>query len=72
MNLDNQGIEKLVKNYDQDSKALKKDLLKICWFMRGGVTYDQSHLLTPDERQIIGKIIEENLETTKTTQLPFF
>jgi len=40
--------------------------------MRGGLTYDQAHLLTPEEREFIGKIIEENLETTKESGLPFF
>lgn len=72
MNLSNEEIEKLVADYDRDTKAVKKDLLKLCWFMRGGLTYDQAHLLTPEEREFIGKIIEENLETTKESGLPFF
>jgi len=70
--LSNEEIEKLVADYDRDTKAVKKDLLKLCWFMRGGLTYDQAHLLTPEEREFIGKIIEENLETTKESGLPFF
>lgn len=40
--------------------------------MRGGLTYNESFLLTPEEREIIGKIIEENLNTTKESGLPFF
>jgi hypothetical protein len=72
LNLSNEEIEKLVADYDRDTKAVKKDLLKLCWFMRGGLTYDQAHLLTPEEREFIGKIIEENLETTKESGLPFF
>ncbi len=72
MNLDASGIDDMVKVYEKDSKAIKQELLKICWFMRGGITYDQSHMLTPEEREIIGKIIEENLKTTKESGLPFF
>jgi len=72
LNLDASGIDDMVKVYEKDSKAIKQELLKICWFMRGGITYDQSHMLTPEEREIIGKIIEENLKTTKESGLPFF
>lgn len=72
MNLDADGIDAFVKVYDNETKAIKQELLKICWFMRGGITYDQSHLLTHEEREIIGKIIEENLKTTKESGLPFF
>lgn len=72
MNLDTEGIVKLINDYDRDSKAIKQELLKMSWFMRGGLSYDQAHLLTPDERLIISKIIEEHLETTKESGLPFF
>ena len=40
--------------------------------MRGSLSYTEAHLLTADEREAIGKLINENLETTKNTQLPFF
>ena len=53
-------------------KAIKEDLLRICWFMRGGVTLSEAYDLDHKDREIIGKIIESNLETTKTSGLPFF
>jgi len=40
--------------------------------MRGSLSYSEAHLLTTDERLIISKLIEENLETTKNSGLPFF
>ena len=46
--------------------------MKLCWFMRGGVTYQEALNLSPDEREIIGKLVKENLETTKKTGQPFF
>jgi hypothetical protein len=70
--LDRDGIESLIKEYDASTKALKEELVRICWFMRGGVSYNESHCLTYDERLIISKVIESNLATTKETQLPFF
>ena len=72
MYLDTQGIEKLVKQYELDIKAIKDELLRICWFMRGSVSYFDSLMLDVEEREIIGKIISDNLETTKESGLPFF
>ena len=42
------------------------------WFMRGGLTYDQAMALALNERDIIGELIKDNLETTKKSGLPFF
>ena len=72
MPLDASEIDALVKKFDDEAKALRKNLLHMCWYMRGGLTYDQSFLLTPEERTLIGDIIEENLNTTKESGLPFF
>ena len=72
MSLDNESIVALINIYDKDSKALKKTLLKMCWFMRGGLTLEEVYTLGYQDREIINKIIEENLETTKETKLPFF
>lgn len=52
--------------------AIKEELLRICWYMRGGISYSESMLLDQDERKIIGKIIEGNLEVAKTSRMPFF
>ena len=40
--------------------------------MRGGVTYDEATALSPQERELIGELVRENLETTKKTGQPFF
>ena len=57
---------------DNTQKEIKHDLLKICWYMRGGVTYDEAHSMSPQEREIIGNLVKDNLETTKKTGQPFF
>ena len=44
----------------------------MCWFMRGGLTYDESMQLSHEERKIIADIIAENLETTKKSGMPFY
>jgi hypothetical protein len=56
---------------DKEARAIKKDALKMCWYMRG-LSYSEAMNLSFEEREIIGEIIKENLETTKKTGLPFF
>ncbi|MGA1713191.1 MAG: hypothetical protein ACO4CS_18050 [bacterium] len=63
---------KHLKDMDSDIKNLKHELLKICWYMRGGVTYQEALNMSIDERQIIGNIVKDNLETTKKTGRDFF
>lgn len=72
MHLDLEGLNNLSLEYENDSKALKEELFRMCWFMRGGLSFTEAFLLTIEDREIIAKIIEENLETSKTTQMPFF
>jgi len=40
--------------------------------MRGGLSYDEAYYLGIEEREIIAKLIEENFEITKKTQMPYF
>ena len=57
---------------ENETKAIKEDLLRICWFMRGGVSITEAYELDLQDREAISKIIEGNLETTKDSGLPFF
>lgn len=56
---------------DQEAKIIKKEVLKMCWYMRG-LSYSEGMNLSHDEREIVAEIIKENLETTQKTGLPFF
>jgi hypothetical protein len=64
-------ILQLADEMDKDAKAIKKEVLKMCWYMRG-LSYSEGMNLSYDEREIVGEIIKENLETTKKSGLPFF
>ena len=63
---------KTLKDMENGSRGIKLDLMKICWYMRGGVTYDEANSLSPQERELIGELVKDNLETTKKTGQPFF
>lgn len=65
-------ITKIVESHDNDIKAIKQELLRLCWHMRGGLTYEEALNLSSFEREIIGILIKENMETTKKTGLPYF
>ena len=54
------------------TRNIRLDVLKLCWYMRGGVTYDEAMQMSQAERDIIDVIVKENLETTKKSGLPFF
>ena len=61
-----------LESMDKSSKALRHEILSLCWYMRGSVSYDEAMLLSLDERNIIGEIVKSNMETTKKSGLPFF
>jgi hypothetical protein len=64
-------ILQLSSDMDKEAKAIKKDVLKLCWYMRG-LSYAEVMNMSWEEREIVGEIIKENLETTKKTGLNFF
>lgn len=51
---------------------MRKELLQLCWFMRGGLSFDEAVLLSPSDRVAIREIVEDNFETTKKSGLPYF
>lgn len=70
--MNDEEIVKTIEELESSSKALKHEVLSLCWFMRGGITYDEAMLLNFDERNIISDIVKGNMETTKKSGLPFF
>ena len=70
--MDSDQISKLVDGMEAETLVIKDEALKLAWNMRGGLTYDQALMLSFKEREMIGKIIKENIETTKKTGLPYF
>lgn len=72
MTLTDEGIVAELDRYDKEAKALKNEALKLSWYMRGGLTYDDAMFLSQNEREMIGEIIKENIEITKKSGLPFY
>ncbi len=67
-----QEIQELIKGMDREVRDIKEDLFRLSWYMRGGITFSEIYNMGIQEREIISKIIKENLDTTKKSGLPFF
>ena len=61
-----------LKDFESQAKNLKLEVMKICWFMRGGMSWTEALNLSPDERAISAQLVKENMETTKKSGQPFF
>jgi len=60
------------KKLEKEQSSLREELLKICWYMRGGVTLDEAYAMSYQDRSIVGDIVKDNMEITKKSGLPFF
>ncbi len=65
-------VQEVIDKMEKESKALKKELFQLAWFMRGSLSFTEAFMLDIQDREIISKIIEENLDLTEKTKLPFF
>ena len=65
-------VKKEIAKMEADKKQFRFDLVRICWYMRGGVTLSEAYMSTFEEREMIGNLVKENLETAKKTGQPFF
>lgn len=72
LRLSSEGLQKLIDGYEKFVNDVKRSALQMAWYMRGGVTYEDVLNMSSYERQQIGKLIDDNLETTKKSGLPFF
>ena len=61
-----------VDNLEKQTKGFKEELYKVCWFMWGSISVQEIFNMSTEDREILGNIIKDNLETTKKSGLPFF
>jgi hypothetical protein len=62
----------MVDGMERETRNIRLDVLKLCWYMRGGVTYEEAMQMSNSEREIINDIVKENYEATKKSGLPHF
>ena len=70
MSKSNSDIEEHLKKLDLQAKEIKDEIFRISWFMRGGVSsHDLFHTYSVEDREIMGELIKENIETTKQSRI---
>ena len=57
---------------EKEAIDIRQEALKMSWYMRGGLSYEQALQLSTAERKLIGDLVKDHLETTKKSGLPFF
>ena len=67
-----EDISTMVDNMDKEADTIRRQSLKMSWYMRGGATYEDVLQMSSHERTMISQLIKENLDTTKSSKLPFF
>lgn len=72
LSLSIEEILQLSEKLEKEIKAVKEDLIRMCWFMRGGLTLEEAYNTDYQDREIIAKLIESNLELTQKTKMAFF
>lgn len=72
MILSNEEVVAWLDSLEKESKALKKEIMQLCWYMRGSVSYTEAMEMSPTERETIVKLVKDNLETAKKSGMPFF
>jgi hypothetical protein len=72
LRLSPEGVKKLLDGYEKYVEDIKSSAVSMAWYMRGGISYGDILNMSVPERESVRKLIDENLETTKKTQMPFF
>ena len=57
---------------ENEIKNFKAELFKLAWFMRGGLTLEEMYASTHEDREVMGVIVKDNLDTAKKTGQPFW
>lgn len=70
--LDNEKISEYFEQLEKQIKEIRQEAMKICWFMRGSLSYNDVLNLTNAELKTAVELINDNLQTTKKTGMPFF
>ena len=46
-----------VKTLEGETKQFKFELAKMCWYMRGGLTFEEAYHLCPEDRELIAEYL---------------
>lgn len=65
-------MKRLGEDMWKEAMNIKYTAQRLAWYMRGGINYVDIMNMSNEEIQNLNKIVEDNIETTKKSRLPFF
>lgn len=65
-------ISRMYKALSGESENIVNNVISICYFMRGGISYDDLMFRTPGERDLISAFIEKRLEEEGKRENPVY
>jgi hypothetical protein len=69
--MDESDLSKLSVDYENQIKQIKDELYRIAWYMRGSIGYDDLMFkISREDKEIMNRIIKDNIETTNKTRMP--
>jgi uncharacterized protein Yka (UPF0111/DUF47 family) len=70
--MDNSQIVEELRRLDKQCDAIKDEIIRLIWWMRGSINFNDAMFLSPKDKEIIVALIKENMETSKKTGTPIF
>lgn len=65
-------ITKLTDDMTREKMSISFNAQRLSWYFRGGIDYIDIMNMSQEEIDNLNKIVDDNMETTKKTKLPFF
>lgn len=65
MTLTSDEISEVIKKMDFEAGAIHKEIIDICFYMRGSINIDQAYKLTLQQRKLVFRRIKKNIEQTE-------
>jgi hypothetical protein len=63
-------LDEFLGDFERESKALRKEIVEIMWYMRGSLSRNEAWALSPAERDEYAAYIGERLKIVEKTKLP--
>jgi hypothetical protein len=65
-----QELTEFLREFKEEQTELRKQILNICWHLRGGISREEAWTLSVLERNDIMKFINERIKIVQETKLP--
>ena len=60
----------MFKGLERDTDILLQNVIELCYFMRGGISYESMMMRTPGERQRISDFVRKRLDMESKKMYP--